>query len=125
MGQQTLTILLVEDDELLMMSFSDMLRDMGHEVFEAPTARQALSMLEQIPEIDVLITDIQMPDMNGVEVCMYLRGIRIADRCKVVSVSGGARAEDLLLLRQLGVVAFLDKSARLSDELALLLPTLV
>jgi CheY-like chemotaxis protein len=73
MGQETLTILLVEDDELLMMSFSDMLRDMGHEVFEAPTAADALTCLKNDTKIDILITDIQMPDMNGQELVKLVR----------------------------------------------------
>jgi len=76
MAREALTILLVEDDELLMMSFSDMLRDMGHEVFEAPTAAQALTMLMGNSDIDVLITDIQMPDMNGQELVRRMRQIR-------------------------------------------------
>ena len=73
MGQDTLTILLVEDDELLMMSFSDMLRDMGHEVFEAPMAGDALAYLKSNTKIDILITDIQMPDMNGQELVRLVR----------------------------------------------------
>jgi CheY-like chemotaxis protein len=73
MRQETLTILLVEDDELLMMSFSDMLRDMGHQVLEAPMAADALACLKDNTKIDVLITDIQMPDMNGQELVKLVR----------------------------------------------------
>jgi CheY-like chemotaxis protein len=73
MSQQALRILLVEDDELLMMSFSDMLRDMGHEVFEAPTAADALACLKDNIKVDMLITDIQMPDMNGQELVKLVR----------------------------------------------------
>jgi CheY-like chemotaxis protein len=73
MSQQALRILLVEDDELLMMSFSDMLRDMGHEVVEAPTAADALACLSGDSKVDVLITDIQMPEMNGQELVKRVR----------------------------------------------------
>jgi CheY-like chemotaxis protein len=86
MSQQTLRILLVEDDELLMMSFSDMLRDMGHEVFEAPTAADALACLRSNAEIEVLITDIQMPDMNGQELVKLVR--QMAPDLPVIYSSG-------------------------------------
>ena len=86
MSQKTLRILLVEDDELLMMSFSDMLRDMGHEVFEAPTAAEALACLKDNTKIDVLITDIQMPDMNGQELVKLVR--EMASDLPVIYSSG-------------------------------------
>jgi DNA-binding NtrC family response regulator len=89
MGQETLTILLVEDDELLMMSFSDMLRDMGHQVFEAPMAAAALACLKDNAKIDILITDIQMPDMNGPELVKLVR--ELAPNLPVIYSSGHRR----------------------------------
>ena len=86
MSQQTLKILLVEDDELLMMSFSDMLRDKWHEELEAPTAGVALASLKDNTEIDVLITDIQMPDMNGQELVKQVR--QMAPNLPVIYSSG-------------------------------------
>ena len=106
MGRETLTILLVEDDELLMMSFADMLRDMGHEVFEASTARIALGMIEQTPEIDVLITDIQMPDMNGQELVKLVRQL-VPDL--PVIYSSGYRADKVADLEADRMTRFLEK----------------
>jgi CheY-like chemotaxis protein len=106
MGQTALTILLVEDDELLMMSFADMLRDMGHEVFEASSARLALGIIEQTPEIDVLITDIQMPDMNGQELVKLVRQL-VPDL--PVIYSSGYRADKVTDLEADRMTRFLEK----------------
>jgi len=106
MGQEPLTILLVEDDELLMMSFSDMLRDMGHEVFEALTAAEALTWLSKNPKINILITDIQMPDMNGPELVKLVRQ-SISDL--PVIYSSGYRADKVVGLDDDRWARFLEK----------------
>jgi CheY-like chemotaxis protein len=58
---------------------------MGHEVFEAPTAAEALAYLKDT-KIDVLITDIQMPDMNGQELVKLVR--EMASDLPVIYSSG-------------------------------------
>lgn len=106
-SQPTLTILLVEDDELLMMSFSDMLRDMGHEVFEAPMASVALACLkDNANKIDVLITDIEMPDMNGQELVKLVR--QTAPDLPVI-YSSGYRADKIVGLDADRWTRFLEK----------------
>lgn len=57
-------VLLVEDEVLIRVSTVDMVEDLGHTTFEAGTAKEALEILEENP-IDVLITDIGLPDVSG------------------------------------------------------------
>ena len=57
-------ILLVEDEVLIRMSTVDMVEDLGHKTFEAGTAREAIEILEK-NQIDVLISDIGLPDVSG------------------------------------------------------------
>ena len=60
------TILLVEDDELVCRYAEDQLRGLGYRVITAHTGAQALEVLQQNPDIDLLFTDVMMPDgMNG------------------------------------------------------------
>ena len=64
--QGTETILLVEDDELVCRYAEDQLRSLGYRVITARTGAQALDVLRQNPDIDLLFTDVIMPDnMNG------------------------------------------------------------
>lgn len=59
-------ILCVDDDPLTLSVTGDLLRELGHAVLEAPGGGAALSRLgsEEWP-VDLLITDILMPDMDG------------------------------------------------------------
>ncbi len=58
-------ILVVEDEERVRHMSVDALRELGYVVVQASDANQALTVLEIQPRIDLLFTDIVMPDMNG------------------------------------------------------------
>jgi hypothetical protein len=75
------TILLVEDDRLVRAGVRHLLVEMGHEVLVAGGGADALRICEEYPgEIDLLLTDIMMPGMTGVElareVSARLPGVR-------------------------------------------------
>ena len=101
-----LDILLVEDDDLVMMSFSDMLRDMGHDVFEAPAAPEALAWLDKNRCVDVLITDIDLSGMDGRELVRQAR--RLVPDLRVI-YSSGHRAEKIPDLGSDPLARFLQK----------------
>ena len=64
---QKQVVLVVEDEALIRMHATEMIRDLGFEVIEAANADQAISLLESVPEISIVFTDIQMPgSMDGV-----------------------------------------------------------
>lgn len=65
---------------------------------------------------DLLLLDLDLPDINGIEVCMLLRGKQLGDACMIVSVSGRATRADVELLQQLGVRS-LEKGPALATEL--------
>ncbi|KRB86483.1 hypothetical protein ASE00_07230 [Sphingomonas sp. Root710] len=59
-------ILCVDDDFLTLQVTADLLRELGHHVLESTDGRSALDLTRQAaPPIDLLITDILMPDMDG------------------------------------------------------------
>lgn len=70
-----LKLLLVEDDFLIRMNTAEVLRDLGHDVIEAGTAAQAISAA-QAASIDILLTDIGLPDMHGGDLAQAVREIR-------------------------------------------------
>ncbi|OLY76766.1 hybrid sensor histidine kinase/response regulator [Pseudomonas sp. ATCC PTA-122608] len=65
--QQSLEILLVDDDPLVLISTGAMLEDLGHHVVAAADGHAALALLAQGTCFDLLITDMAMPDMTGIE----------------------------------------------------------
>ncbi len=66
-------ILVVDDDEIVCSSVCDLLRDEGYEVFGAGDGATALSLLEQDMRIDVLLSDIHMPNLDGLTLLRHVR----------------------------------------------------
>lgn len=62
-----LRILAVDDDALVLMNTAAMLEDMGHMVKEAGSAQEAMKILAQESDFDIIITDMAMPQMNGLD----------------------------------------------------------
>ncbi|MBO0709726.1 MAG: response regulator [Acetobacteraceae bacterium] len=69
-------ILLVDDDPLVLITMSEMLRELGHEIVEASSAQQALDALRGGQEVDLVITDYAMPDMSGFRLAQEIRIFR-------------------------------------------------
>ena len=103
-------ILLVEDDALVRKGAHRVLLRAGHEVWESANPKTALHMLECVT-VDMVITDIYMPGMSGVELIrqMELRG----DRPRVIAMTGGGvtrtTAELLSEARCMGAERTLEK----------------
>ena len=67
-------VLVVEDEPLIRMNSADIIRDLGFEVMEAVDADHAVSLLETVPGITVVFTDIQMPgSMDGLLLAAAVR----------------------------------------------------
>ncbi|UUR07217.1 hybrid sensor histidine kinase/response regulator [Sphingomonas glaciei] len=67
-----LSVLLVDDEDLVRSGTAEMLRDIGHEVHEASGGAQALAMLADGLEANAVVTDYMMPRMNGAEFAAHL-----------------------------------------------------
>jgi CheY-like chemotaxis protein len=79
-------ILLVEDDGLVRESIHRALDRGGHEVWESAGPKTALHMLDYLT-VDVVITDIYMPGMNGIEL---IRRLEAREHCRrVIAMTGG------------------------------------
>ena len=68
-----LTVLVVDDDSLVLTNMAAMLEDLGHQVFEANSARQALAILRREAAIELVITDQAMPHMTGVQLIAEIK----------------------------------------------------
>ncbi|WP_444464468.1 ATP-binding protein [Rhodobacter capsulatus] len=69
-------ILAVDDDADLLEITADQLRRLGHAVVTAPDGLTALEMLKEIPEIDLLYTDLAMPGLDGRALAERARALR-------------------------------------------------
>lgn len=69
-----MAVLVVEDESLIRADIVESLEDAGLNVFEAADADQAIRLLETVPEIKVVFTDVDMPgSMDGLRLAAYVR----------------------------------------------------
>lgn len=97
--EESRTILVVDDDALVMMGTAAMIEDLGHHPVEAMSGREALQILAENSAIELVVTDHAMPGMTGAELTRHIRE-RWPD-LPVVLASGYAEPPDLLGLENL------------------------
>ncbi|MFO8184694.1 MAG: response regulator, partial [Candidatus Aegiribacteria sp.] len=110
------TLLLVEDEPLLLSMSSSMLRNLGYRIHAAGSPEDAIELVKERPgEIGLLMTDVVMPGMNGKQ--LYDRLKRLEPGLRVLFVSG--YTSDAVISRGIveGGVHFLQKPFT-RDELA-------
>ena len=66
-------ILICEDDLMTLKALDHKLKNEGYETLTALDGKQAIEMLNNHPEIDMLLTDLHMPLVSGLELITYLR----------------------------------------------------
>jgi CheY-like chemotaxis protein len=108
------TILIVEDDSAITLLIQGLLEDEGYGVLTAADGRQGLARLRG-HDVDLIITDIMMPIVSGVELARRLRADPRYRHLPVIATSGAMQPETAI--RRL-FTAFLAKPFRLADLLA-------
>jgi two-component system cell cycle sensor histidine kinase/response regulator CckA len=82
----TETLLVVEDEEFIREGICEFLRSLGYTVFAASSGRQALLIASEQEQIDLLLTDVVMPQMSGRELSQMLVSLRPG--LKTIHMSG-------------------------------------
>jgi len=101
------TVLVVEDDDTLRAALQDFLEGLGYDVLTAEDGRNALEMFVSTRNIDLIITDILMPNMTGRHLVRELRSRGYAN--KVLGMTGYLSEEDAAATQSLGFVEIIDK----------------
>ena len=120
MASNDKAVLLIDDEELLIEICEMMLLRLGHKVFKAHSGAEALNIFEGYKnQIDLVISDMYMPEMNGQELIGELR--KIDHHVKVLLSSGGLTDLDEKELISRGFNGFIRKPysmCTLSEKLA-------
>ncbi|MCK5344633.1 MAG: response regulator, partial [Candidatus Heimdallarchaeota archaeon] len=75
-GWQDKTILLVEDEEINHIYFEEILEETSVNLVHAKNGEEAIEYCRNLPEIDIVLMDIKLPDLNGYEVTGRIKQIR-------------------------------------------------
>jgi two-component system response regulator (stage 0 sporulation protein F) len=87
------TILIIDDEEIIRVLLRSALEEAGYEVAEAANGLQGLELYRQRP-MDLVITDIVMPEMNGLDLLLALT--REFLNTKVIAISGAEGEKNVL-----------------------------
>ena len=109
-------ILVVDDSAMARDLHAFMLRSGGYEVRAAGTGSEALEMLLN-ERFDLVVTDINMPRMDGLELTRRIRGTTGYRDTPVILVSTEAEAQDRLEGLRAGANVYVVKPARAADLL--------
>jgi CheY-like chemotaxis protein len=101
------TILVIDDDELVLSTFTELLRAHGHRVLEASKGRAGLE-LAQAERPDLILVDYHMPEMDGLAVVGALKSDAATRGIPVVAFTSGTAAEANQLVRA-GCIGFIPK----------------
>ena len=108
-------ILLIDDEPLVVETLSSAIISKRHTVVTAANGVEGMKKFTE-GSFDLVITDIIMPDKEGIELIMEMK--RHAPGVKIIAISGGGRTgnvEFLKMATKLGAVASLKKPIRLAE----------
>lgn len=106
-------ILIVEDDRNTLSGLVEILDQEGYEVDGAETSKKALKLMQK-EHFDILLTDLKMPDMNGMQ--LFERSLSIAPEMKTIVMTAYSSVKDAVEAMKKGVYEYLTKPLDL-DEL--------
>ncbi len=114
MNTTPLRILIADDDPLIRLDLGTMLKNLGHQVVgEAPDGAQALALARTLKP-DVVILDVKMPEMDGIEAAGVIASEAVAP---VLLLTAYSQTDLVQRAREAGVFAYLVKPFKEADLL--------
>ncbi|MBF2079703.1 MAG: response regulator transcription factor [Synechococcales cyanobacterium T60_A2020_003] len=101
-------ILIVDDDITLRTALTRYLENRGYTVQQASSGQEGLHAYEQDPP-DLVVSDVMMPEMDGMEFCRRLRSLSTGQLLPFIFLSSRSETEDRILGHQMGADDYLVK----------------
>lgn len=102
------TILVVDDMTATLLLLHDLLKD-TYEVKIAKSGTKALEILESPNDIDLILLDIEMPDINGYDVCKRIKNNETIKNIPIIFITGRTSQEDEEYGLNLGAIDYITK----------------
>jgi two-component system, cell cycle response regulator DivK len=110
------TVLIVEDNELNMKLFHDLVKSLGLNVLQTRNGMEALSLVRE-HKPDLVIMDIQLPEVSGIEVTSWIKADPTIAKTPVLAVTAFAMKGDEDRIRASGCDGYLSKPIAIASFL--------
>ncbi|MCL4542625.1 MAG: sigma-54 dependent transcriptional regulator [Deltaproteobacteria bacterium] len=122
---QVAAILIVEDDEASRLGLIEFIKSLGYAAFEADSVNAALGILNSSNNIDIIITDLKLPDGTGLDLLKNIKEDKIQGREReVVVATGFSSVKSAVEAIKLGAYDYITKPINL-DELDLIIKRII
>jgi len=109
-------LLLVDDDAFLRDMYATKFIECGHEVDAAENGQSALNKLQQVADFDVVLLDMVMPGMTGVELIQNIKE-RFPDlQAKYIVLSNQGQSEDIREAMEVGASGYIVKAELIPSD---------
>ncbi len=106
MSSEITNILVIEDEDQVRQSYEDMFSFFGYEVESVPNGREGMSRITK-KDYDIVVTDLNMPEMNGFEVLKYIK--KKKPYIEVIVITGYATLENAIEAMKVGAYDYFAK----------------
>lgn len=110
-------LLIVDDLPINIKMISQVLRD-HYTIQVAKNGDEAISIARSEPKPDLILLDIEMPEMNGYELCLKLKETKLTEKIPVIFITGRTEAMDERVGLEMGAVDYITKPFNASVVLA-------
>jgi len=103
-----LQVLVVDDNEMNRLVVNNLLNNLGAVVAEAVNGQEAVDMISEQADFDIILMDIQMPVMDGIEATAQIRK-RMGNKIPIIALTANAMKSDVETYKKAGMDAVLPK----------------
>lgn len=108
-------VLLVDDDVLIRDMYAKKFTEAGHEVETADSGEHAVVLLQE-QSFDVVLIDIVMPDLTGIELLTKMKKEKLGGSPKCIVLSNQSEGEDVAAAKDAGVDGYIVKAEMIPSE---------
>lgn len=106
-------VLVIDDEELIRVSISQYLQKEGYEVFSAGIGREGLDIFKAEENIDIVLLDLRLPDISGMEILKIVKGLD--SEVSVIVITAYGDVETVVSAMKLGAYDFIEKPFELEN----------
>ena len=111
-------ILIIDNDIAAGRLIENHLAAEGYHVISVSKGREAMSIIDNIEGIDLVLINLFIPDISGIDLCTYIREVKSPNELPILMLTSSIKSEELILSFQAGANDYLIKPAEKTELLA-------